>query len=110
VTFPRGRLIAFATCMAAAVAAYGCGNSPGYQQTQQNTVSGEYLVTLAPTAEASAITDVYGRFGIKSMKGLGNNVFLVTFIQDPGQAAMDKLRAGNVQIKAVQPNYRYRSG
>ena len=110
------RLIALAMAVAGAVAGYGCGNSPGNQQadiagalSQQTRVAGEYLVTLAARAEVKAIADLYGRFGIKNIKDLGNNVFLVTLTEDPGPEGMEKLRGGNVLIKAVEPNFVYRT-
>jgi hypothetical protein len=56
-----------------------------------------------------AIADLYGRFGIKGIKDLGNNVFLVTLTEDPGPEMMEKLRGGNTHIKSVQPNYIYRT-
>ena len=66
-------------------------------------------MTLAATAEVKAIVDVYGRFGIRSIQRLGNNVFLVTLTEDPGPATMEKLRAADARIKAVEPNFLYRS-
>jgi len=109
------RLIAFAMAVAGAAAGYACGNSPGNPQaapagalSQQTRVPGEYLVTLAARAEVMAIADLYGRFGIKSIKDLGRNVFLVTLTEDPGPEEMEKLRGGNAHIKAVEPNFVYR--
>ena len=68
-------------------------------------------MTLAASAEVKAIADVYGRFRITGIErlGIGNNVFLVTLTEDPGPATMEKLRAENAHIKAVEPNLRYRS-
>ena len=77
--------------------------------SQQTRVPGEYLVTLAAGAEVRAIADLYGRFGIKSIKDLGNNVFLVNLTEDPGPATMEKLRGENTHIKAVEPNFVYRT-
>lgn len=92
--------------LAAALAAYGC-NAPG--NAAQNAAPGEYVVTLVPAADAKTITDVYGRLGVRSVKPIGNNAFLVTFGADPGLATMEKLAAGSTAIQAVQPNYRYRA-
>ena len=94
-------LAAFALAVAGAAA--GCAWS------QQARAPGEYLVTLASPAEVKAIADVYGRFGIKGIERLGNNVFLVTLTEDPGPATMEKLRAADARIKAVEPNFPYRS-
>jgi hypothetical protein len=76
---------------------------------QQTRAPGEYLVTLAAPGGVEAIADVYGRFGIKGIKRLGDNVFLVTLTEDPGPAAMEQLRAENAHIKTVEPNFLYRS-
>ena len=110
------RLIAFAMAVAGAAAGYGCGNLPPNPQTapagawsQQTRVPGEYLVTLAAPAEVKAISDLYRRFGIKGIKHLGSNVFLVTLTEDPGPATMEKLRGENAHIKAVEPNFVYRT-
>ena len=97
----RLRRAAFAIAVAAAVA--------GYAWSQHSRAPGEYLVTLAEPAEENAIADVYGRFGIRSIKRLANNVFLVTLTEDPGPVVMEKLRAGSARIKAVEPNLLYRS-
>lgn len=110
------RLIAFAMAVTGAAAGYACGNSPGHPLTtaagawsQQTRVPSEYLVTLAAPAEVKAIADLYGRFGIKGIKDLGNNVFLVTLTEDPGPATMEKLRGESAHIKAVEPNFVYRT-
>jgi hypothetical protein len=92
-------LLAFVIAMAGATAGFA----------QQARAPGEYLVTLAAAAEIKAIADVYGRFGIRGIERLGNSVFLVTLTEDPGPATMEKLRAENAQIKAIEPNLRYRS-
>ncbi len=104
-------LCALAVAVAGAAAGYACGNSPGKPEaipagslSRQARAPAEYIVTLAASAGAGAIVDVYGRFGIKGIEHLGSNVFLVTLIDDPGPAAMAKLRAENAQIRAVEPN------
>ena len=95
----------------------GCarGDAPGVQMpaptnawSQQTRVTGEYLVTLASPAEVKVISNLYGRFGIKSIKSIGPNLFLVSLTQDPGPTTMEELRKGDARIKAVQPNYVYR--
>lgn len=98
------QLRTFAIVLAGAAAGYACGQPP-----QQASTAGEYLVTLAAPAEVKAIAGVYGRFGIRSIRHLGSNVFLLTLTEDPGPATMEKLRAGNAQIRAVEPNLQYRS-
>jgi len=73
----------------------------------QTAVPGQYLITLAPDADAQAIADVYGRFGIKSTQNLGRGTFLVTLTDDPGLSAMEGLRKGDPRLAAVQPNFVY---
>ena len=70
---------------------------------------GEYLVTLVPGADAKVIADLYGRFGIKSIKDLGRNIFLVILAEDPGPDRMEEIGGQNAHVKAIQPNYRYRT-
>jgi hypothetical protein len=77
--------------------------------SRQTRVPGEYLVTLAPGTDVKAIAELYGRFGIKGTRDMGNNLFLVTFTEDPGPAKIEELRSQNAKIKAVQPNFIYRS-
>ena len=111
------RLLALGLALAGTAAGSACGETPRDPHgaaagtwSRQNRVSGEYLVTVAALADEKAITDLYGRFGIKSIRNLGKGVFLVTLTEDPGPSTMEKLRAGNRQIEAVQPNYAYRTG
>ncbi len=74
---------------------------------QQNRAPGEYLVTLAPDTDSKAISEVYGQFGIKGIKDLGRNNFLVKLTNDPGSEAMEELRSKDIRIKAIQPNFVY---
>ena len=92
-------LFAFAILVAGAAAGYA----------QPTRAPGEYVVTLAAPAEAKAIADVYGRFGIRGIERLASNVFLLTLTEDPGLAAMEKLRVENAHIRAIEPNTRYQS-
>ena len=98
----RRVVVAFAAAMAGGGALHACA------QSRQTRVPGEYLVTIASGAEENAITDLYGRLGIRAIKPVGNRVFLVTLTDDPGLATMQKLREGSRHITAVQPNYSYR--
>lgn len=77
--------------------------------SQANRVPGEYIVTLAPHAGTAAISHLYGRFAIRSIQALGNNVYLVELSQDPGPAVMERLGREKADIEAVQPNYGYRT-
>jgi hypothetical protein len=106
----------FVLVLISIVAGTSCGHGEGNQSStskdlmsQQVRLPGEYLVTLSAGGEAGVITNLYGRFGIKEMKNIGNNVFLVTLSDDPGLARMEELRAQEHRIKAIQPNLAYRS-
>lgn len=110
------RLIAIAVALAGAAAGYACGSSPVVPQaapadatTQQTRVPGEYIVTLAEPADLKAISNLYGRFGIKEIRKLGANTFLLMLTEVPGPASMESLRADNARVKAVEPNYVYRT-
>ena len=108
-------LIALAVAMTGMAAVSACCHSPSNPEptpkdysSRQTRVPGEYLVTLDARADVKAITDLYGRFGIKSIQDLGRNIFLVTLTEDPGPAKMEDLLGQNEHIKAVQPNFVYR--
>ena len=101
-------VVAFATLGAA------CSQSaqdPANSQNdlRQTRVPGEYLVTVVAGADAKAIAEVYGRFGIKATQDLGNDLFLVKLAEDPGLPKLEELRGQSLKIKAVQPNFIYRS-
>lgn len=103
-------LVALVMAVAGAVAGFACADSPGNPESkpagagsQQTRVPGEYLLTLAARAEVRAIADLYGRFGIKGIKDLGNNVFLVTLSEDPGPEMMEKLRGGILTSNRFSP-------
>jgi hypothetical protein len=111
-----GRLMVLAVAMAGMAAGSACGHSPGSPgptpmdiSSGQTRMAGEYVVTLVPGADVKVITDLYGRFGIKSIKDLGGTIFLVILTEDPGPAKMEELREQNAHVKAIQPNYRYRT-
>lgn len=110
------RLIALAVAMTGMAAGSACCHSPGNPgptpkdvSSRQTRVPGEYLVTIDARADIKAITDLYGRFGIKGIQELGRNIFLVTVTEDPGPAKMEELRERNERIQAVQPNFVYRT-
>jgi hypothetical protein len=110
------RLVAIVVALAGAAAGYACGSAPAEPRaapsatsTEQARVPGEYIVTLVEPGDAKAISEVYGRFGIKDIKKLGANVFLVILGDDPGPAAMESIQAGSARIRAIEPNYVYRT-
>lgn len=110
------RLIAITIALTGVTVGQACGSSPAGPQsapagaaTQQSRVPGEYIVTLSASADAKVISDLYGRFGITEIRKLSSSVFLLTLKEDPGPATMESVRAGSAHIKAVEPNYVYRT-
>ena len=107
--------IGLAVALAGAAMVSACRHMPSNPEStsagalsRQTRVPGDYLITLAEGADVKVIADLYGRFGIKGMKDLGKNIFLVTLTEDPGPAKMEELRGQNAHVKAVQPNFVYR--
>jgi hypothetical protein len=107
--------IGLAVALAGAAMVSGCSHTPSNPEaapkdalSQKTRVPGDYLVTLVEGVDVKVIADLYGRFGIKSTKDLGHNIFLVTLTEDPGPAKMEELRGQNAHVKAVQPNFVYR--
>jgi hypothetical protein len=98
-------VIVIAACSQAAVPA---STSTVASSAQQQRAPHEYLVTLSEGADARALADVYGRFGILQTKSIGNNVYLLKLRDDPGPQSMEELVRGDARIKAVQPNFIYR--
>ncbi|MGV8935097.1 MAG: hypothetical protein ACOH1I_10760 [Gallionellaceae bacterium] len=77
--------------------------------SEQTRVPGAYLLTLDAGTDIKVITNVYGSLDIKSIKKLGNEIFQVDLGADPGPEKMEELRNQDSRIKAVQPNFIYRS-
>jgi len=97
------------TCLACAGPTATAAPPQEAPAVNDNRIPGEYLVTLQPGADQAVVSEVYGRFGISSVKALGGNIFVVVLTRDPGPKAMDEARAGDARIQAVQPNYSYRA-
>ncbi len=111
-----GGLIARALVIVVLVAGPGCGRAPGNPGPMavdvpagQARMPAQYIITLGPDADARVITDLYGHFGIRVVRELGHNVFLVILTEDPGPAAMEEIGGSDARIKAVQPNFIYRN-
>ena len=110
------RLISLAVAIAGMAAGFACGHTPTKPgltsmdfSSRQTRVPGEYLVTLVPGTDVKVINDLYGRFGIKGIQDLGLNIFLVILTEDPGPTKMEELRGQNAHVKAIQPNFIYRT-
>ncbi len=107
-------IISGAWMLVAAMALAACGHVPSStQQAAESTdaprVPGEYVVTLEAGEKESAITERYGRLGIKRMLPLGGGVFLLNISNDPGPREMENQIKPDKRIKSVQPNFIYRS-
>jgi hypothetical protein len=72
-------------------------------------VPGEYVVTLEAGEKEGAITERYGRLGIKRVLALGGGVYLLNITIDPGPREMETLIKPDKRIKTVQPNLIYRA-
>jgi hypothetical protein len=76
-------------------------------------VPGEYLIWLSGNAGVSSITQVFGKYGIKSIKDIiddpqRKSFFLVTLTEEPGSYEMERLgRKNNHLFLEVTPNYAY---
>jgi hypothetical protein len=101
---------AFATgCCNRSAAAAPAAASPKAITGPSSRVPGEYLVTLAPGAGPAVIEAVFGSLGIARVQGVGGNVYLVAFRDDPGPERLESLRAKDARVQAVQPNFTYRA-
>jgi len=80
-------------------------------------ITGEYIVSLGMDTEANIITDIYGRYGIKSVKEVTTTLqgkqhvrlFLVAITEDPGHRKMYELASKATGLIRpyvnVTPNY-----
>lgn len=71
---------------------------------QQPRVPNEYLVRLAPNVGEPVIYEYYKRFGIKYVRDLGDETYLLILSDDPGPHEMKSLIQDESRIKVVQPN------
>jgi hypothetical protein len=74
------------------------------QNPEKPRVPNEYLVTLAPDADAAVIARYYGRFGIKYVHALAEETYLLILSRDPGPATLENLIQNEPDIRVVQPN------
>jgi hypothetical protein len=93
-----------------------CGHKPGSPEAtagdlsaRQSRVPGQYLVTLGPGADVKVIAAVFGRFGIRDIRDLGQDVYLMILTEDPGPAVLEELRGRDAHLKAIQPNFIYQT-
>ncbi len=96
-------------CMACASAPASAAPPPmAGSPAGQSIVPGEYIVTLAASADVAQAEGVLARFSPKRVKDLGGGRFLVVLGKDPGVEAMRELPRQDDRVKAVQPNFVYR--
>ena len=100
--------------MAGLAAGSACGqlpddsvSAPADSWSQQTRVPGQYLVTLGAGVEAQTIAVRLEQFGVKAVRDLGRDTYLVTLSRDPGPETMEKFAREAAGIKTIQPNYRY---
>jgi hypothetical protein len=74
---------------------------------EQPRVPDEYIVTLAPDVDKDIIFKYYGSFGIKDIYALGDEMFLLVLVNDPGPQKMESLINAEERIVVVQPNLIY---
>jgi len=77
----------------------------------QNTVHGEYLVTVEGNAGANDVLRIFSDFSILSVTALDNTpgVFLLKLRDDPGLEKLQNAAQKAGAVKALQPNFIYRS-
>jgi hypothetical protein len=80
--------------------------APGW--TAQDSVAGEYLVTVNEGVQPELISGLYAHFGVKAIRKLGDNLYQINIENDPGQEKMNEVTSQSKAIKSVQPNYIYR--
>ena len=74
---------------------------------RQARVPNEYLVTLAPEVQESALAELFGHFGIKESQALGGETYLLILTNDPGPGEMRDLVRNDSRVQTVQPNLIY---
>jgi hypothetical protein len=79
------------------------------QPATENRVPGQYIVTLRKGGSSETLTEVFNKYGIKSIKDLSKDRYLITLKQDPGPESITKQAATSSVIEYVQPNYIYRT-
>jgi hypothetical protein len=72
-------------------------------------VHGEYIVSLAPGASASAIERALAAYDPSVVRDLGSARHLVRLARDPGPEKVSAAVRGQVEINAIQPNFVYRA-
>ena len=78
------------------------------KEMENNISPHEYIITLSENNE-SIIKNSFNQFGISLIKHLGNNMFLLKLINDPGIDAIRLQTGNNKSIIAIQPNYKYKA-
>ena len=65
-------------------------------------------MTVRPGGNEAEVRRVFGQYGIKSVKDLGKERFLVNVDRDPGPQAMEATSVRASSIHRVQPSFNYR--
>ena len=78
------------------------------QPASENRIPGQYIVTLKDGVSSETVTEVFNKYGIKSIQDLSRSRYLITLEQDPGVEEMSNQAASSSGIESAQPNYLYR--
>lgn len=70
-------------------------------------VPGEYLVSLTSDTSEQAISERYGQFGIAEVTALGDEVYLLVLMRDPGPREMSRMVEDDFRFRGVQANIIY---
>ena len=79
------------------------------QMKDNSRVPGEYIVTLSEDGDESVIHEYFGEFDIIEVRKLSKSMFLLRIKNDPGVENIEESLECSPFLKAVQPNFRYRS-
>lgn len=77
--------------------------------TSSTRVPGEYIVTLQQEGGAALVQELYADYGVRAVEDLGRGRFLVKLKKDPGLDEVQRVGMVSGKVKAVQPNFVYRS-
>jgi len=71
-------------------------------------VKGEYLVKLKQDGTKDMIKNLYGTYGIESIKSIGERLYKIRLKSDPGPDTITNKAKRSDSIEYAEPNYIYR--
>ena len=78
-------------------------------QSSSKRVPGEYIVLLAPAQDSSVITNTLSVYGVKNVRHLSGQRFVVRLERDPGILKVENAIKTVKGILKVQANFIYRT-